>query len=40
MGVGGAMVSTDWVVLLSLWEAPTHVLEYDWFETIGSEGVK
>jgi hypothetical protein len=23
MGVGAAVVSTDWVVLISLWEAPT-----------------
>jgi hypothetical protein len=25
MGVGAAMVSTDWVALTSLWEAPTQL---------------
>jgi hypothetical protein len=27
MGVGAAMVSDDWVVLASLWEAPTVYFE-------------
>jgi hypothetical protein len=27
MGVGAAVVSADWVALISLWEAPTDILE-------------
>jgi hypothetical protein len=26
MGIGAAMLSADWVVLASLWEAPTVIL--------------
>jgi hypothetical protein len=28
MGVGAAVVSADWVALVSLWEAPTNVYSF------------